>query len=139
MSIYTACSTSGASNSAFGTGRGTLVPGSTVTVTGITPPATLGTLFAVSVPYPNINLSSEADSAISVAVNTSRNDAFWRIDETPAVGSIPAGEPATSFVERCGSTGTNNGRSRNIGLNNNFSLTIYAQSTPVGLQEFHVE
>lgn len=138
MSFYTDCTTSGAAGSACGTGTGTLIAGSTVAVTSITPPA-LGTIFTVSFPYPNVNLSSEADNTISVAINASRSDVFWRIAETPTVGSIPAGEPATSFVERCGSTAANNGCSRNFGVNNNFSIKISAMSTPVGLQRFVAE
>ena len=51
-------------------------------------------------------------------------------DALAAIGSIPAGEPATSVVERCGSTATNNGCSRNFGVNNNFSIKISAMSTP---------
>jgi hypothetical protein len=138
MSLYTDCTTGGAANSPCGTGPGTLIPGSVVTVTGITPPA-LGTIFSVVFPYPNVDLSVDPDGAISVAVNASRSDVFWRIGETPAVGSIPAGEPATSYVERCGSTAANNGCSRNFGLNNNFAITISAMATPVELQGLSVE
>ncbi len=126
MEFYTACTTDGVAGSACGTGPGTLIPGSTVTVTNITPPA-VGTLFSVVFPYPaGVDLSGEADNTISVKVNASRSDVFWRINETPTVGTIPAGEPATSFVERCGSTAANNGCQRNFGVNNNFGMTIRA-------------
>lgn len=138
MSLFTDCTTNGVGGSACGTGTGTFIAGSAVTVANITPPA-ISTIFTVSFPYPNVNLSSEADNTISVAINASRSDVFWRLGETPTVGSIPAGEPATSFVERCGSTAANNGCSRNFGITNNFSIKISAMSTPVGLQRFVAE
>ncbi len=126
MEFYTACTTNGVAGSACGTGPGTLIPGSTVTVTGITPPA-LGAIFSVVFPYPaGLDLSGEADNTVSVKINASRSDVFWRINETPTVGTIPAGEPATSFVERCGSAANNNGCQRNFGVNNNFGMTIRA-------------
>ncbi len=140
MTLFTDCTSSGAANSACGNGTGTLIPGTTVTVTGITPPGTLGTIFTVSFPYGNVDLSSEVDNTISVRLNPSRSDVFWRIGETPTTGSIPAGEPGTSFVERCGSIGANNGCSRNFGVNNNFAITIRAESAaPVGLMEMSIE
>jgi hypothetical protein len=138
MDFYTDCTTSGAGNSPCGNGTGTLVPLSTVTVTGVTPPA-LGQIFAVIFPYPNVDLGGEGDNTISVSLHSSRSDTFWRINETPTVGSLPAGEPATSFVERCGSVGTNNGCQRNFGVNNNFSIQIQANTTPVALQSYSVE
>lgn len=126
MEFYTDCTTDGSAGSSCGNGTGTLIPGSTTTVTGITPPG-LGQLFAVSFPYPGlIDLSGEADNTISVKLNASRADVFWRINETPVVGALPAGEPATSFVERCGSAGSNNGCQRNFGVDNNFGMTINA-------------
>jgi hypothetical protein len=140
LSMFTDCTTSGAGGSACGTGPGTLIPGSTLTFTNITPPATLGTIFTVTFSYTTpVDLSAEADNTISVALNPSRNDVFWRIGETPTVGAIPAGEPTTSFVERCGSVGTNNGCSRNFGVNNNFAMVIRAETTPVELETFSIE
>ncbi|MBK9969057.1 MAG: hypothetical protein IPP07_31230 [Holophagales bacterium] len=140
LSMFTDCTSSGAAASACGTGPGTLIPGSTATLTNVTPPATLGVVFTVTFSYPTpVDLSAEADNTISVALNASRNDVYWRINETPAVGAIPAGEPATSFVERCGSTAANNGCSRNFGVNNNFALLVRAETTPVGLETFSVE
>jgi uncharacterized repeat protein (TIGR01451 family) len=123
LEIYTDCSTNGTANSPCGNGTGTLIPSSTTTVTGITPPA-LGTIFTVVFPVNNASLATELDDTITVKLNASRNDVFWRLGETPAIGSLPAGDPATSFVERCGSTGANNGCSRNFGINNNFAMTI---------------
>lgn len=140
MRLYTDCSTSGAANSPCGNGTGTLIPGSTVTVTGITPPGVLGTIFSVVFPYGNLDLSGEVDNTISVSITPSRSDVLWRINETPTTGSIPAGEPATSFVERCGSTGTNNGCSRNFGVNNNFAIRILGEAaSPVELLDIEVE
>ncbi len=139
MDFFTACTTSGVGNTPCGNGPGTLIPLSTVTVTGITPPPVLGTIFSVIFPYPNVDLGGEADNTISVALHSSRGDTFWRINETPVVGSLPAGEPATSFVERCGSAAANNGCARNFGVNNNFAIQILANTTPVSLQSYSVE
>lgn len=138
MTLWSDCTTDGVGGSACGSGPGTLFPSSTVSVAGITPPG-LGTIFAVAFPYPLVDLAGDADSTVAVSVNASRSDVFWRINETPAIGSLPAGEPTTSFVERCGSTAANNGCSRNFGVNNNFAMTIKAMSTPVALQSFEVE
>lgn len=124
MELYTDCTSNGAAGSACGTGPGTLIPGTTRTVTGVTPPA-LGQIFTVVIPYGNQDISSDADSNIVVKLNASRNDVFWRINETPVVGAQPAGEPLpTSVVERCGSTANTNGCARNFGVNNNFSILI---------------
>lgn len=140
LTMYTDCTTSGAGGSACGTGTGTLIAGSTLTMTSIAPPATLGEIFTVTFGYLTpVDLSADADGTISVALNASRNDVYWRIDETPVVGAIPAGEPATSYVERCGSVAANNGCSRNFGVDNNFALLIRAETTPVGLETFSVE
>lgn len=140
LTMFTDCTSNGAGGSACGTGPGTLIAGSTLIVTNINPPATLGELFTVTFSYPTpVDLSAEADNTISVALNASRNDVFWRINETPTVGAIPAGEPATSFVERCGSAAANNGCSRNFGVNNNFALLIRAETTPVELERFSIE
>ncbi len=123
LEIYTDCSTNGTGNSPCGNGTGTLIPSSTTTVTGITP-AALGTIFTVVFPVNNASLATETDDTITVKLNASRSDVFWRLGETPSVGAQPAGEPGTSFVERCGSTAANNGCSRNFGITNNFAMTI---------------
>ena len=136
MTLWTDCTTNGTGNTPCGNGPGTLFPSSTVTVTGITPPG-LGTIFGVSFPYPNVNLSGEADNTITVSLNASRSDVFWRIGETVTTGSQP--DAGTSFVQRCGSVATNNGCSRNFGVINNFAITIEAMTTPVSLQSFEVE
>lgn len=123
LEVYTACTTSGAAGSACGTGPGTLVPSSTVTVSNIQP-AALGTVTTVRFPMAGVSLASEADNTVAIKINASRANVFWNIGETPTVGSIPAGEPATSFVERCGSTGANNGCQRNFGVTNNFAMEV---------------
>ncbi len=125
MEMYTDCTTSGATG-ACGSGTGVLIPGSTRTVT-VTPTVALGTLFPVSFDYSGLDLTSETDNTITVKLNASRNDVFWRINETPVIGTIPAGEPATSVVERCGSTAGNNGCARSFGVNNNFAIRIRGQ------------
>ncbi len=75
MSFFTACTTDGVGGSACGTGPGVLIPLSTVTVTGITPPA-VSQIIGVTFPYPDVDISSEVDNVISVAINASRNDVF---------------------------------------------------------------
>ncbi len=130
MELYTDCTTSGATG-ACGTGTGVLIPGSTRTIT-VTPTVAIGTLFPVSFNYSGVDLTSEVDNTITVKLNASRNDVFWRFNEMPVVGTLPAGEPATSFVERCGSTAGNNGCSRAFGgtplPNNNFAIQIRGQA-----------
>ncbi len=139
LSMFTDCTSSGAAASACGTGPGTLTRGRR-RLHERHSSRDLGVVFTVTFSYPTpVDLSAEADNTISVALNASRNDVYWRINETPAVGAIPAGEPATSFVERCGSTAANNGCSRNFGVNNNFALLVRAETTPVGLETFSVE
>ncbi len=128
MAMYTDCSTSGATG-ACGSGPGVLIPGSTITITGVTPPAT-GQLFLATFNYTTpVDLNAEADNQINLVINASRSDVFWVLGETPVIGSLPPGEPATSFVTRCGSTAGNNGCSRDFGLNNNFDIKITAQAT----------
>jgi hypothetical protein len=139
MTVFTDCTTNGAANSPCGNGPGTLIANSTSTLTGLQGPS-VGTIFTVEFPFdPPVDLSGEVDNTISVRINPSRSNVLWRIGETPTVGSIPAGEPATSFVQRCGSVGTNNGCSRNFGVNNNFAIQIMAMTTPVELLEWSID
>jgi len=139
MTLFTDCTTNGAGNTPCGNGPGVLIAGSTSTLTGIQAPA-LGTIFTVVFSFsPPVNLGAEVDNTISVRINSSRNNTFWRLNETPTVGSIPTGEPATSFVERCGSTAANNGCQRNFGVNNNFAMQIMAMTTPVELMDWSVD
>lgn len=139
MTLFTDCTTDGTGNSPCGNGPGTLIANSTSTLTGIQAPA-LGTIFTVEFQFsPPVDLTGETDNTISVRINPSRANVLWRIGETPTVGSIPSGEPPTSFVERCGSTAANNGCQRNFGVNNNFAMQILAMTTPVDLLEWSVE
>lgn len=126
LSVYTDCS-SGATG--CGTGTGVLVPNSTSTI-NVTP-TTLGTIYTVNFTGLNINLTGETDNSVVVMLNASRNDVFWTLNETPVVGSIPAGEAAASVVVRCGSTvAANNGCSRTFtSAINNFSMLINASPT----------
>jgi uncharacterized repeat protein (TIGR01451 family) len=127
VELYTDCTTNGTGNSPCGNGVGTLIPGSTVTVPNITPPA-LGTIFTVVFPMPNIDISAETDNIFTVKLRSSRSDVFWRIGETAAVGSQP--DAAPSVVQRCGSAGANNGCTRNFGVTNNFAMSISAGTPP---------
>jgi len=138
LDVYTDCVTNGAGNSPCGNGPGVLIPAATSTVTGIQAPA-LGTIFSVSFNFPLVNLGTEVDNTIAVSMHPSRNNVLWRIDVTPVVGAVPAGEPAGSVVERCGSVGANNGCARNFGVQNNFAMTIEAMTTPVSLMGFEVD
>ncbi|WP_415501347.1 HYR domain-containing protein, partial [Aequorivita lipolytica] len=125
LRIYTDCSTNGPSG-ACGSGLGVLVSSSTVTVA----PGPLGFIYSVVFTLPNVNLYPETDNNISVSLNSSRPDVYWILNESPVIGSQPAGEPANSIVQRCGSSLTNNGCARNFGLINNFSLKLEAEAAP---------
>lgn len=138
MRLWTDCSTNGTAGSACGSGAGTLIPGSTVTVAGITPTA-LGQFLTVVFDYANLDLGGEADDTIVVSLNASRADVFWRIGETPVTGSQPAGEPSTSYAQRCGSMTASNGCSRDFGVTNNFAINVQANTTPVSLLSFGVD
>jgi len=129
MELFTDCTTSGATGPC-GSGTGVLIPGSTRTIT-VTPTVPVRTLFPVTFDYSGVDLTSEADNTITVKLNASRPDVFWRFNEVPVIGTLPPGEPATSFVERCGSIQANNGCSRAFGPppgapapNNNFAIRI---------------
>ena len=110
-----------------GSGVGTLIFGSEVTV-NVTPPAAVGTLFNVEFPYSDLDISDQLDNTITVMINASRNDVFWRINETPVIGSLPDGDTALSALTRCGSVGTNNGCNRAFAspTNNNLAIKIVA-------------
>ena len=128
MTLYSDCPTvTGAGT--CGSGVGTLIPGSSVTVNVTAPPATLGTVFEVVFPFNNLDLSGQADNGITVMINASRANVFWILGETPTVGSMPAGETGFGFATRCGSSGTNNGCTRNFSTANNFAMTIDANLT----------
>lgn len=128
MSVFTQCPTSSAT-AACGT-LGTIIPGATSTVT-VTPTGTVGTVYTVTFPFSNIDLSAETDNTITVMVTVSRNDVYWVLGETPTIGAMPAGETGLGFATRCGSTAANNGCARNFGIANNFSMTVSAASLSV--------
>lgn len=131
LRLYTACSTDGTGNSPCGNGPGVLVPNSTITLTGITAPAT-ATVFSVIFNYSStVNLTAEADNQINVVLNASRGDVFWILNETPTIGSVPPGDPVGGVVTRCGSAAANNGCARVFGgVENNFNMKIMASATP---------
>ncbi len=64
---------------------------------------------------------------MAVALNTSRCDVYWVISEVPVLGAHPAGEPAASVVERCGSSNANNG-ALDFGLSNDLGLRLTAEA-----------
>ncbi len=127
LRIYTDCTTNGTTG-ACGSGPGTLVAGSSVTQ-NVTP-GPLGFIYSVTFTLPNVNLYGEVDNTISVSLNASRNDVYWILNENPVIGSQPAGEPALSVVQRCGSSVANNGCTRNFGIINNFAMTLEAEAIP---------
>ncbi|SHJ24741.1 T9SS type A sorting domain-containing protein [Flavobacterium haoranii] len=128
MTLYNDCPSS-TSTGSCGSGPGTLIPGSSVTVNVTAPPTTLGTIFQVVFPFNEFDLNSETDNTITVMINASRNNVLWRIGETATVGSMPATETGNGFATRCGSTASNNGCARNFGIPNNFAMTILASAT----------
>ena len=135
MSLYTNCPTvTGAG--ACGSGVGTLIAGSSVTVS-VTPSATVGIPQDVVFNYPDLNLTGETDNTITVMINASRNNVLWIFGEKPTVGAMPAGETGLGVLTRCGSTGTNNGCTRNFGVDNNFQMRVVAVSAPLTSQEFN--
>ncbi len=126
MTLYTDCP-SVTGSGACGSGAGTLIAGSSVTVS-VTPTA-LGIPVDVVFPYSSLNLSSETDNTITVMINASRTDVYWTLGETPVIGAMPAGETGLGFATRCGSVGSNNGCARNFSIANNFAMTINASAT----------
>jgi Secretion system C-terminal sorting domain len=126
ISLYTNCP-SVVGVGACGSGIGTLIFGSEVTV-NVTPPTAVGTGFSVVFPYENLDISSEVDNTITVMIKASRNNVFWTINETPVIGSLPDGDTALSTLTRCGSVVSNNGCNRTFAspTNNNLSMKIIA-------------
>lgn len=116
--------TSSGGGGACGSGPGLLIPGSTLTRT-ITPPG-LNTHFSVSFDLGRLDLAGDADGTVAVALNSSRCDVYWVINEVPVLGAHPAGEPAASVVERCGSSNANG--ALDFGLSNDFGLRLAAEA-----------
>ncbi len=73
VSLYTDCSSNGATGSACGTGPGVLIPGSSQTIT-VTPTTQV---HQVTFLYTGLNVSSETDNEISIVLNASRTDIGW--------------------------------------------------------------
>lgn len=134
MSLYTNCPTV-AGAGACGSGVGTLIAGSSVTVS-VTPSTTVGIPQDVVFNYPDLNLTGETDNTITVMINASRNNVLWVFGEKPTVGAMPAGETGLGVVTRCGSTGTNNGCARAFGVDNNFQMKVLAASSPLSVNKF---
>lgn len=134
MTLYTDCPTI-TGVGACGSGTGTLIPGSSVTVT-VTPSANVGVAQNVTFPFSSLNLASETDNTIYVMIRASRENVNWTLGETPTIGAMPAGETGNGAVTRCGSTSANNGCARNFGVPNNFQMTINASATPLNNDEF---
>lgn len=109
MTLYTDCPTL-TGISACGTGPGTLVPFSEITIPIIAPPVT--GKFTVDFEYNGLDISSEADNTIVVMLKASRNNVFWVINESIVIGSGPTADAALSTLVRCGSTAANNGCNR---------------------------
>ncbi len=126
ISMYTDCTSAGTAAGPCGTGAGVLIPGSVLTQT--VTPGPLGFIYQHTFNYASLNLSSEVDNTITVMINASRSDVFWRYGDNVTVGAQPAGEPALSVSTRCGSSIANNGCARNFGIQNNFTMTIVADS-----------
>jgi Secretion system C-terminal sorting domain len=139
MSLYTDCPTV-TGVGACGSGAGTLIPGSTITV-AVTPSATAGIPQEVVFNYPSLDLSSEADNTITVMINASRANVNWTLGEVPTVGAMPAGETGNGFATRCGSTlaAGNNGCARNFGVPNNMQMRIIATPTTLNKKEFGID
>lgn len=125
--LYTDCMSS---TLGCGSGPGTMLPGSERTIS-ITPTATVGTIFTVTVPYNGLDIASETDNEIAVMMNASRNDVYWVLNESITTGAAPAGETPESVVIRCGSTVTlNNGCTRAFtNAVNNFSMIVSASAS----------
>ena len=109
MTLYTDCPTL-TGISACGSGPGTLVPFSEITIPIVAPPVT--GKFTVNFEYNGLDISSEADNTIVVMLKASRNNVFWVINESIVTGSAPTGDTALSTLVRCGSVGANNGCNR---------------------------
>jgi len=137
ISMYTDCTAAGTAAGPCGNGAGVLIPGSVLTQT--VTPGPLGFFYQHTFNYTSLNLSSEVDNTITVMINASRSDVFWRYGDTVTVGAQPAGEPALSVSTRCGSAANNNGCARNFGIQNNFTMTIVADSNQGNITQCSID
>jgi hypothetical protein len=112
MTLYSDCPTL-TGTAACGSGTGTLIPFSENIVLVKAPPIT--GQFVVDFEYNGLDITDFAtDNTITVMLRASRNNVFWIINESPVIGSTPAGDTPLSTVTRCGSTAANNGCNRAI-------------------------
>lgn len=135
MTLYSDCPTL-TGTSACGTGIGTLIPFSENEVLVKAPP-TVGQ-FVVDFEYNGLDITDFAtDNTITVMLRASRNNVFWITNESPVIGSTPAGDTPLSTVTRCGSTAANNGCNRAIAAPtiNNLGMKITALPN-LGLTQF---
>jgi hypothetical protein len=126
MTLYSDCPTL-TGTAACGSGIGTLIPFSENVVFVEAPPT--GGQFIVDFEYNGLDIADYAlDNTITVMIKASRNNVFWIINETPEIGSTPAGDTALSTLTRCGSTLANNGCNRTLAAPsiNNLGMKITA-------------
>ncbi len=126
MTLYSDCPTL-TGTAACGSGTGTLIPFSENIVLVKAPPIT--GQFVVDFEYNGLDITDFAtDNTITVMLRASRNNVFWIINESPVIGSTPAGDTPLSTVTRCGSTAANNGCNRAIAAPtvNNLGMKITA-------------
>jgi len=126
MTLYSDCPTL-TGTAACGSGIGTLIPFSENIVLLKAPPTT--GQFVVDFEYNGLDITDYAlDNTITVMIKASRNNVYWITNETPVIGSTPAGDTPLSTVTRCGSTAANNGCNRAIAAPtvNNLGIKITA-------------
>ncbi len=126
MTLYSDCPTTTGAG-LCGSGIGTLIPFSESSVV-VTAPSVTGQ-FIVDFEYNGLDITDYAtDNTITVMLKASRNNVFWIINETPVIGSLPAGDTPLSTLTRCGSTVANNGCARAFAspTNNNVGMKITA-------------
>jgi hypothetical protein len=112
MTLYSDCPTL-TGTAACGSGTGTLIPFSENIVIVEAPP--IAGQFVVDFEYNGLDITDFAtDNTITVMIKASRNNVFWITNETPLIGSTPAGDTPLSTFTRCGSTAANNGCNRAI-------------------------
>ncbi len=127
MTLYTDCPTL-VGTAACGSGIGTLIPFSETTITVTAPPIT-GQFTADFEFGGSLDITDfSADNTITVMLRASRNNVFWIINETPVIGSLPAGDTALSTLTRCGSVLANNACTRTFTapIINNVGMRITA-------------
>ena len=136
MTLYSDCPTL-TGTAACGSGTGTLIPFSENIVIVEAPP--IAGQFVVDFEYNGLDITDFAtDNTITVMIKASRNNVFWITNETPLIGSTPAGDTPLSTFTRCGSTAANNGCNRAIPAPtvNNLGMKITALPNFVSVAQF---